>query len=81
MNNRVREKPWRSLAKTLSWRITATLTTLSIAYLITGSLTTASIIGGLEFFVKMLLYYLHERLWNRIHIGVEPDRPPPDYQI
>ena len=76
-----REKAWRSLAKTLSWRITATLTTMIISYLIIGDLTIASLIGGFEFFSKMLLYYIHERLWNKIHFGFETKPPPTDYQI
>ena len=42
----------RSLAKALSWRITATLTTALIAYIVTGDMNTAVIIGGIEFILK-----------------------------
>ena len=39
----------RSLAKALSWRFTATLTTALIAYSVTGDMDTAVMIGGIEF--------------------------------
>ena len=54
----------RSLAKALSWRVIATLTTGTIAYLVTGELGTAALIGGVEFFVKFVIYYFHERAWQ-----------------
>ena len=56
----------RSLAKALSWRITATLTTALIAYIVTGEMDTAVMIGGIEFILKFFIYYGHERAWNRI---------------
>ena len=56
----------RSLAKALTWRITATLTTAVIAYIVTGELSTAVIIGGLEFVLKFIMYYGHERAWNTL---------------
>jgi len=52
-----------SLAKAFSWRIVATLTTALIAYVITGEIDTALWIGGIEFFLKICIYYAHERLW------------------
>jgi len=59
----------RSLLKALSWRITATIATTSIAYVIIGDVNTALAIGGVEFIVKFILYYGHERLWHRISWG------------
>lgn len=56
----------RSIAKSLTWRITATITTIAIAYLIIGDLSIAMAIGGIEFFAKMFIYFLHERLWASI---------------
>ena len=52
-----------SLAKAFSWRIVATLTTALIAYAITGEIDTALWIGGIEVFLKIGIYYTHERLW------------------
>jgi uncharacterized membrane protein len=54
----------RSLVKALTWRITATLTTAGIAYVVTGELKTAAMIGGIEFVLKFMIYYGHERAWN-----------------
>jgi adenylylsulfate kinase len=52
-----------SIIKTLSWRVIATLTTFFIALIISGSLEIAGIIGGLDTILKLILYFLHERLW------------------
>ncbi|MDA8878337.1 DUF2061 domain-containing protein [Porticoccaceae bacterium] len=54
----------RSLAKALTWRVTATLTTAVIAYIVTGEVRAAVIIGGIEFVLKFVIYYGHERAWN-----------------
>ena len=59
----------RSLAKALSWRIVATLTTATIAYFITGELDTAAMIGGIEFVLKFFIYYAHERAWLLVPRG------------
>ena len=71
------EKHWRSLAKAASWRITGTVDTIVISWLITGHLKAAFSIGFVEVFTKMALYYFHERLWNRVKAG----RTLADYQI
>jgi uncharacterized membrane protein len=55
----------RHLAKTISWRIIGTLDTMIIAWVITGSLEWGLAIGGVEVFTKMILYFLHERVWYR----------------
>jgi len=61
----------RHLLKTFTWRITATLTTTIIAWIITGDPTTGLTVGGIEFFLKMPIYYFHERLWYRSKYGVK----------
>ena len=53
----------RSVAKAVSWRVIATLTTGVIAYLVTGRLDTAALIGGIEFVFKIGIFYVHERVW------------------
>ena len=52
-----------SLAKAFSWRIVATLTTALIAYVITGEMDNAIMIGSIEFFLEIGIYYAHERIW------------------
>jgi uncharacterized membrane protein len=61
------DKPIKSVLKAVSWRIVGTIDTMFISYLITGKLTIAVTIGGVEVFTKILLYYLHERFWAHIH--------------
>jgi len=75
--NQATEAHWRSMAKAVSWRITGTLDTVLISWLITRRLTWAVSIGFVEVFTKITLFYLHERLWNRIPHG----RAAPEYEI
>jgi uncharacterized membrane protein len=54
----------RSLAKTVTWRLFATLDTFVISALVTGSLGWAGSIVGIEVMTKMTLYFVHERAWE-----------------
>ena len=74
------EKPYRSVAKTISWRTVGTLDTIIISYFITGNLVMAASIGSIEVITKMALYYFHERAWNKISFG-RVKEPVVDYQI
>ena len=60
--------PLRSLAKTLTWRIVGTLDTIIISWIITGNPLTGMKIGTVEVLSKSVLYYLHERIWNKIRV-------------
>ena len=57
---------FRSLCKTISWRIVASLATAVIVYIFTKKIVIAATVVVVEVIAKMILYYLHERLWNRI---------------
>lgn len=59
----------RHIAKTLTWRIVATLDTVLLSWLITGNPITGVKIGAFEVITKMVLYYFHERVWLKILIG------------
>ena len=59
----------RHIAKTITWRIIGTIDTMVITWLITGDPMTGLKIGGVEVFTKMILYYLHERVWYRVPFG------------
>ena len=65
----MKEKPYRSIVKSISWRALGTIDTVIISYLIIGEIKFALSIGGIELFTKMFLYFLHERTWNRINFG------------
>ncbi len=64
-----KESKKRAIVKTVSWRILATLTTALLVYLFTGELGIAISVGLLEMIAKMVLYYLHERVWDKSHYG------------
>ncbi|NRA93129.1 MAG: DUF2061 domain-containing protein [Psychroserpens sp.] len=64
----------RSLLKGVSWRIVATADTILVVLLVTClngecSLDNAIKIGGIEFFIKYVVYYIHERVWQNILQG------------
>jgi len=79
-NQFMSEKSYRSIVKSISWRTIGTLDTIVISYLITGKVTLALSIGGVEVFTKMALYFFHERAWNRIGFG-RIKKTDADYQI
>jgi adenylylsulfate kinase len=59
----------RSLTKTVTWRFTGSGSTFLISWLITGSIAVAGTILGLHFFANTILYYFHERIWNKMSWG------------
>ena len=61
----------RSILKALSWRITALIVTSIVVWVITGSLEFAAAVGAADTLIKLGLYYVHERLWNRSRFGRE----------
>lgn len=73
------DKKYRSIVKTVSWRVIGTIDTVIISWLITGEVGFALSIGGVELFTKMLLYFFHERAWERISFGRVKEEP--DYEI
>lgn len=66
-------KSRRSLAKTLTWRICATLTTMGLVLAFIGDLAIALSVGAVEVIIKMIVYYLHERAWNKVDWGLSED--------
>ncbi len=76
------EKPYRSVVKTLSWRALGTLDTFVISFFITSDTTMAASIASIEIVTKIILYYFHERAWNKISFGrVKETNKNLDYQI
>ena len=77
------DKHYRSLVKAISWRVTGTVDTIVVSYFITGHVTTALKIGGLEVFTKIVLYYGHERVWEKLSFGrvKEAKKDKPNFDI
>jgi uncharacterized membrane protein len=63
----------RHIAKTLTWRIVGTVDTMMLGWFITGNPMTGLKIGGLEVVTKIVLYFVHERVWFRVNFGL-PNR-------
>jgi len=74
------EKRYRGIIKAISWRIIGTFDTFFISFLITGKFKLALSISFFEVFTKITLFYVHERMWNRINIGRTLDKSL-DYEI
>ncbi|SDR78235.1 DUF2061 domain-containing protein [Christiangramia echinicola] len=64
----------RHIAKTFTWRAVGTLDTMLLAWWISGDPFTGLKIGGVELITKMILYYLHERVWYKIDFGLKKRR-------
>ncbi len=64
-----KESHIRSLLKGLTWRIIATSMIFAITYFSTGEIQMAMKVAAIEFPVKLLIYYIHERAWQLVPIG------------
>ena len=69
----------RSLIKSISWRIIATAITMLVSFLWLGEWATAIALAITANVIKGLLYYIHERVWNRTDFGRKKTRE--DYVI
>lgn len=63
----------RSAIKAITWRIVGTADTFLISWLITKEPVTAGAIASFEVLTKTVLYYIHERGWNRLDWGRKID--------
>ena len=68
--SKIRNANKRHLIKTFSWRVVGSLTTLIVAWIVTGNPLTGFKIGLVETLTKMILYYVHEKMWYRISFGL-----------
>lgn len=65
----IRESRNRSIVKALSWRLIATLTTAALVYIFTKRWDFAAYVGGFEATLKLMFFYAHERIWNKLNYG------------
>lgn len=68
----------RSVIKAISWRCGGTVVTFAITLLISGEIGIATKVGIIDTIVKILAFYLHERIWHRINFG---KIKRPEYEI
>ena len=63
------ERHIRTVFKTLSWRIIATSTMVTLVFLFTRNVVLSVSVSFIDLVVKTVIYYLHERVWNNINFG------------
>jgi uncharacterized membrane protein len=59
----------RSLIKSITWRIICVVVSIITAYLLTGKIDVSVAIGTTYNAITMILYYFHERFWNKLEWG------------
>lgn len=64
----------RHIAKSITWRIVATATTIIVAWIITKEINLSLKIGLAEVFIKTLIYFIHERIWYLSNFGIKGRR-------
>jgi uncharacterized membrane protein len=65
----------RSLLKSITWRLMASLDTFVISFIVTGRVGMAGSIAGAELATKLAFYYFHERIWAAVPWGRRPNDP------
>jgi adenylylsulfate kinase len=70
-----RETHARSVVKAVSWRVMGTLATTLLVWIFTRQFTLALWVGALEFVSKIVIYWVHERIWDRLRFGKEQIEP------
>ncbi len=66
---RGREGHGRSFMKAVSWRAVGTIDTFIISFFVTGRVSLAGSIAAVEVMTKIMIYYLHERVWALLRWG------------
>jgi adenylylsulfate kinase len=72
------ESRTRSIVKAMSYRFLGSITTGLIFFVLTGRGSLSLGAGGLDMLAKIGVYFVHERMWDRIGFGREK---PPEYEI
>ena len=65
------ERAMRSLGKVVTWRVLVTVTNFVGGWLASGSWQVGLGVVSFALVVNSVLYYFHERAWNRIDAGKE----------
>lgn len=78
-NNFKSESKLRSFIKSFTWRVVAIIDTIIMVMIVTCyngncSLEDAFAIGAFEFGFKFIIYYIHERIWQRIALEHRTER-------
>ncbi|MBP7390306.1 MAG: DUF2061 domain-containing protein [Chitinophagales bacterium] len=63
------QTPVISFVKAVTWRTVGTIDTMLLGWFYSGNAMTGLKIGLTEVLTKIILYYLHERVWHKIPLG------------
>ncbi len=63
------DRPRRLFIKSITWRVLATVITVVTSFVFLGSWETSLSIGIAVNLIKILFYYIHERVWAKIKWG------------
>jgi uncharacterized membrane protein len=65
----------RHIAKSITYRIIGTLTTIGLTVAAGLPIKWAGMVGAAELLLKPIIYFLHERIWyNWIKYGLKKDK-------
>ena len=70
-----RETHSRSVIKAISWRVLGTIATSALVFIFTRRWALSLAVGAFEFVSKIGLFWVHERVWDRLHFGREEIKP------
>ena len=59
----------RTTVKTIAYRLLGSGLTFIIAFIFTGEFVVSASISVTEFVLKPAMYWIHERVWNRVKWG------------
>jgi uncharacterized membrane protein len=61
----------RSIAKAITYRVWQSVNTFLISLVVTGKIDMAAAIVSIEVVVKIVIYFFHERIWDKIKWGLK----------
>ena len=59
----------RSVVKSIVWRFICIVVSVVVTFFLSGKWDIAVAVGTIYNVITMILYYFHERIWNRIKWG------------
>ena len=71
----------RALLKSLTYKSLSTISTFLAAWFITGNLAIGMTLGLFEVTFKLLLYYLHEKVWFKVNYGMKYSKNKKDKKL
>tara|TARA_B100000683_G_scaffold89598_1_gene88507 strand:- start:519 stop:968 length:450 start_codon:yes stop_codon:yes gene_type:complete len=71
----------RAILKSLTYKSLSTISTFAAGWLITGDFTIGMTLGIFEITFKLLLYFVHEKVWFNINYGMKYSKNKKDSKL